>query len=112
MEVFDVDGKPVGRVAYVQLSDQDVVTTEGEGPLVISTFDDEEPDVPEPMRSQLIRNGFVKIDGPGPELLDTDYYARADWIESVVGNMVTLNVHGDELIKEGRHREGTRASAG
>ena len=47
------------------------------------------------------RNGFIKIDRPGPEILDSDYYARADWIESVVGNMVTLNVHCDELIKEG-----------
>jgi hypothetical protein len=32
----------------------------------------------------------VKVDGP--DLADTDRYARADWIESVAGDRVRLSV--------------------
>jgi hypothetical protein len=109
MHVVDANGREVGRVEYVQMGDPEAVTTEGQGepyrrwPVVLGDaladeFD--EPDVPEPLRSQLLRYGFVKIDGPGPEWFDTDLYVRADAIAEVSGDTVKLTVPKERLIKE------------
>jgi uncharacterized protein YrrD len=50
------------------------------------------------MRDQLIRDGFVKIDGPG--LFHTNRYVRSDHIASVKDDTVTLSVRKDELSQE------------
>jgi hypothetical protein len=60
--------------------------------------DEREPDVPGPLRAQLLRYGFVKVDGPG--LTDTDRYVRSDRIASVSGDTVTLSVSKDRLAEE------------
>jgi hypothetical protein len=109
MRVVDADGAPVGPVEYVQLGDPAAVTTAGAEMPVPATWAlaeaamdrYAEPDVPEPLRSRLLREGFVKIDGPGPDLLDTDLYVRADAIASVAGDTVTLTLRKEQLIVEG-----------
>jgi hypothetical protein len=57
-----------------------------------------EPDVPEPLRSRLLRSGYIKIDGPG--LLDTDRYVASDRVRDVSGERVHLSVRKNELAKE------------
>jgi hypothetical protein len=69
MLVVDVDGREVGEVSYAQMGDPEAVTTCGNPPAVTSlagsvSVDGAEPDVPEPLRSRLLRHGFVKVDGP------------------------------------------------
>jgi len=109
MTVVDANGERIGPVEYVQMGDPEAVTTAGEGPepswpialgdALVDKFD--EPDVPEPLRSQLLRYGFIKIDGPGPDFFDTDLYVRADAITEVSGDTVKLSVRKERLIKEG-----------
>ena len=107
MEVVDAAGEKVGKVEYLKMGDPQAVTTAGEeheaggliGRVAQTVFPDEtEPDVPQPLRAQLMRNGFIKVDGPG--LLDTDRYVRADLIESVSGDRVILRVRKDQLPRE------------
>ncbi|HZS91225.1 MAG TPA: hypothetical protein VFE42_27500 [Chloroflexota bacterium] len=109
MKVMDRDGVNVGKVEYVEMGDPQAVTTEGNVPRetgglfggVAGAFGAEppEPKVPEPKRSQLMRTGFIKIDGPG--ILDKDRYASGEWIAGVSDNTVTLSVPKDQLIEEG-----------
>ena len=107
MTVVDVAGEEVGEVEYVQMGDPQAATTEGNeqgepgllGNVANAVFGDErEPDVPGPLRAQLLRYGFVKVDGPG--LTDTDRYVRSDRIASVSGDTVTLSVSKDRLVTE------------
>jgi hypothetical protein len=106
MKVVDVAGEKVGTVEYVGMGDPGDVTTEGNRPqegilggLVDAvTGGQPEPDVAGPMRDQLIRDGFIKIDGPG--LFHTNRYVRSDHIASVKDDTVTLSVRKDELAKE------------
>jgi hypothetical protein len=104
MRVVDSAGRTVGDVAYVQMGDAEAATTRGAAQAasgIVQAFVDvgeSEPDVPEPLRSRLLRHGFVKIDGPG--LTDTDRYVRADRIAGVVGEVVTLTVPREELPVE------------
>jgi hypothetical protein len=105
MVVIDRDRARVGTVEYVQMGDPEAVTTRGQdyqatgliGDAVRSVFG-AEPDVPEPLRSQLLRHGFIKVDGPG--LIDSDRYVRGDQVASVGGDTVTLSVTRDQLIEE------------
>jgi hypothetical protein len=108
MRVVDRDGKGVGKVEYVEMGDPQAVTTEGNatkeaGGLIgaaARAFDPDvtEPKVPEPKRSQLMRTGFIKIDGPG--ILDKDRYASGEWVAGVSETTVTLSVPRDQLIDE------------
>lgn len=105
MKVVDATGEEVGEVEYVQMGDPGTVTTAGneyQEPGFIrgvarSIFGDE-PDVPEPLRSQLLRSGFIKVDGPG--LLDHDRYVRGDQIRSVADDTVTLAINKARMIEE------------
>lgn len=108
MKVIDSAGQEVGEVEYVQMGDPEAATTQGNeldepgliGRLGVALAGDErEPDIAEPKRSQLLRYGFIKIDGPG--LMDTDRYVRSDRIASVAGDTVRLMVTKDQLPKEG-----------
>jgi hypothetical protein len=103
MTVVDADGREVGEVAYVQMGDPEAVTTRGNPPSVTSlaehvSVDGAEPDVPEPLRSRLLRHGFVKVDGP--DLFDTDRYVRADRIAGIDGGTVRLAVRREALAEE------------
>lgn len=109
MTVVDLAGEKVGKVEYVQFGDPEAVTTEGNdlerpaggfvGDAAMSVFGDErEPDVAEPARSQLLRYGFIKVDGPG--LFAKDRYVRADLVGNVSDAIVTLKVSKDQLPRE------------
>ena len=103
MRVVDVTGEELGKVEYVQMGDPEAVTVQdgapGEpGDLIRGFLGVGEPDVPEPLRSRLLRFGYAKIDGPG--WIDTDRYVTADLIQSISGDTVTLKVDKDRVIAE------------
>jgi hypothetical protein len=105
MVVIDRADERVGTVEYVQMGDPEAVTTKGEDyqtpGLVRDVVRDvfgAEPDVPEPLRSQLLRYGFIKVDGPG--LTDTDRYVRGDHVADVGGDAVRLSITKAQLIEE------------
>ncbi len=107
MHVVDWKGRRLGTVEYVQMGNPEAVTTAGNelsepgliGEIAMAAFGDErEPDVPEPKRSQLLRYGFVKIDGPG--LFGHDRYVRSDRIAAVSDRTVILAVKKSQLPDE------------
>jgi len=122
MRVFDVDGREIGVVEYVKFGDPEAITTQGNEsengigfaavPWRMNTGDTSptnrgfglpivgggEPDVEDPLRSQLLREGFVKIDGT--DLFDTDRYVRADQILDVSGDSVRIALREREVPKE------------
>ncbi len=74
MRVVDATGDEVGKVQFVRMGDPEAITTEGNegqpselmGKIASAVLPEErEPDVPEPLRTNLLRTGYVKIDGPG-----------------------------------------------
>jgi hypothetical protein len=108
MRVVDVEGKDIGKVEMVKMGDPEAMTTQGNeiGPSTgIVPLDHEynEPEVPQPIRGDLLRVGFIKVDGP--DLFDTDRYFRADAIESVEGDTVRIRLPERRLATEGE--EGT-----
>jgi hypothetical protein len=105
MTVVDLAGERLGTVAYVQMGDPEAVTTQGaEQPAadlvtnVARSIFGGEPDVPEPLRSQLQRTGYIKIDGS--DLTDADRYVRADLIGGVSGDTVMLTAERADLVAE------------
>jgi hypothetical protein len=104
MRVIDADGKDIGYVQHLKMGDPEALTTEGNEPTVSAgyiplTDDANEPEVAEPIRSDLLRVGYVKVDGP--DLFDTDRYLRADVIERVEGDKVYLRLPRERLAVEG-----------
>jgi len=107
MTVLDSTGEKVGKVEGLKMGDPDTATEQGNelqdtGLLgkVAEAFvgDEREPDVPGPLRSRLLRSGYIKVDGGF--LIETDRYVPADRIASVQGDTVHLKVPKDRLIKE------------
>jgi hypothetical protein len=105
MMVVDLTGRTLGTVELVRMGDPDAVTTHGNEPVPAEVVEavgaavfGHEPEVPEPKRSQLIRLGFIKIDGPG--LSDTDCYVRSDHISAVSGERIVLAVSKEQLLVE------------
>ena len=107
MVVADAAGERLGTVEYVKMGDPEAVTGQGNEPdepglvgrVGMAILGDErEPDVAEPVRSQLLRTGFIKVDGPG--LFGTDRYVRGDLIGAVTDDTVTLTVRKDQLPAE------------
>jgi hypothetical protein len=103
MRVVDVNGEDLGKVDHIKMGDPDAATVErdvygGPGDLIAAFVGEGEPDVPEPLRSRLLRHGYVKIDGKG--WIDTDRYVTADAIGGVSGDTVTLTVNKDRLLTE------------
>ena len=104
--VEDATGDDVGTVEYVKMGDRSAATargsiTPGDSDFVrigLEALAGEEPDVPEPKRSQLLRYGFIKVDGSG--LTDTDRYVRGDKVRDVVDETVRLKVRKDQLLAE------------
>ena len=105
MHVVDAAGKDVGRVKLVQMGDAEADTTEGneDRETQIDFFaealgGEHEPDVAEPLRSRLIRSGFIKVDSPNP--LKSDHYVPSDYVREVSGDRVRLSVRQDEMPRE------------
>ena len=105
MTVRDAAGNDLGKVEQVKMGDADATTTRGSGvpdsggfvtDILTAALGDIE--VPEPKRSQLLRYGFIRVDGSG--LTDTDRFVRGDKIKQVDGDTVTLAVTKDELLTE------------
>ncbi len=103
MRVVDATGEELGTVEYVQMGDPDAVTVQDDpvrepGDLVQAFFGEGEPDVPEPLRSWLLRFGYINEDGPG--WIDTDRYVTTDLIRSIAGDTVTLKVDKNRVMAE------------
>jgi hypothetical protein len=107
MTVVDSTGDKVGKVEGLKMGDPEAATEQGNenqdtGLLgnIAEAFvgDEREPDVPGPARAQLLRSGYIKVDGGF--LIETDRYVPADMIASVNGDTVHLRVPKDQLLKE------------
>jgi hypothetical protein len=107
MRVVDAVGEEVGKVQFVRMGDPEAITTEGNegrptelmGKIASAVLPEErEPDVPEPLRTRLLRTGYVKIDGP--DLRDTDRYASSTQVREVSGDTVLLSVARRQLPVE------------
>jgi len=103
MRVLDATGEEVGTVEYVSMGDPAAVTVGADAPpeggflqgLAEAFGAGTEPAVPEPLRSRLLRAGFIKIDGKG--WIDTDRYVMASMITSVASDTVRLNANRNEM---------------
>lgn len=106
MRVVDSMGADLGKVDLVKMGDAEAVTTRGQNVgeyaglygAVGRVLAGAEPDVPAQFAAQLIRVGYIKIDGKG--VLDVDRYAGADQIAEVTDDSVRLAVHRNQLIAE------------
>ena len=106
MHVVDATGEDIGHVDMIRMGDPEAATTAGNDAMVQRPLDlvaeaiggEQEPDVPEPLRSRLVRSGYLKLDGA--HLLETDRYVPADYVREVSDDRVRLSVRRDELIKE------------
>lgn len=106
MHVVDVAGQDVGRVELGHMGDPEASTTAGDqavrGPLNLIAEalapNEREPDVPEPLRSRLLLDGYMKVDGP--DLLDTDRYVPANLVRAATDDRIHLIVGMEQLTKE------------
>jgi hypothetical protein len=109
MPVVDVEGTPLGVVEYLDMSDPEAVTTEGNRLLPAAgwmrdlaaalTGDNVmEPHVPEPLRTRLVRIGYIKLAAPG--LLCHQRYVRADRIARVCAGRIELTVRAEDVAHE------------
>ena len=107
MHVVDSSGEDIGRVEAVSMGDPQAATTAGNeergrpgalGAVADAFGSEREPDVPEPLRSRLVREGYIKVDGPN--LLDTDRYVPSEYVRDVSEDRVQLSVPKDRLTKE------------
>jgi sporulation protein YlmC with PRC-barrel domain len=102
MRVVDANGETIGHVDYMKMGDPGAVTVDSVTPpapgLWGSAIGGGEPDVPEPLRSRLLRQGYVKVDGKG--WIDVDRYVPADEIAGIAGDTVTLTVDKNHLVNE------------
>jgi len=107
MRVVDATGEDLGKVAYVKMGDPEAVTTQGnetratgltEGFADVVAPGGREPDMPDPVRTNLLRTGFVKIKGHG--LFAKDRYVSIERVRDVLDDEVRLDVGKDSLEKE------------
>ena len=104
--VVDALGVEIGKVDMVRMGDPTAATTRGQEPQDQDTWLDifarafgGESDLPESIRNDLVRVGFIRVDGKGPDLFDTDYAVSARQIASVTGDRVTLTVDREALVR-------------
>jgi hypothetical protein len=113
MTVYDLNGKEIGEVEDIYLGSVSR-TADDYGAGAATTYDPDrtredtflediaevftdDDDMPDELRSHLLRHGYIRIDVSG--LFARDRYATPDQIESVSDDSVYLNVSVDELIK-------------
>jgi hypothetical protein len=116
MRVFDSAGKDLGKVEFVRMGDPEAVTTAGQehsmfapgaarvagrNELLGEHDDADEPELPEPERSSMLRMGFFKVESGGfLGIGEKERYVRADLIADVSGDRVTLAVTAEQLPSE------------
>jgi hypothetical protein len=98
MSVVDLAGEHVGTVEMVKAGDPEAAVSQGQttGGLVEEAkraFRTGEPRVPSELASQLVRVGYVKVDGLG-----RDVYVAAVQVKDVVDDVVHLGVSQTELL--------------
>lgn len=112
MHVHDSHGDDIGTVRKLFLGVvSDEMHERGKGPAtapdpemrddslidnLAKAFSADDP-LPEALRGQLLRQGFIRIDTAG--LFESDRFATPDQIESVSDDTVRLNLTKDELIE-------------
>ncbi len=107
MAVVDVAGNHLGTVSYVSMGDPEAASNQGNdlrqpdflNQVGMAVFGDErEPDVHPSTRAQLLRTGFIKVEGSG--LFADDRYVKPDDIVDVTDEAVHLSVRKESLPKE------------
>jgi hypothetical protein len=100
-------GEDVGKVAYIKMGDPEAVTTQGNEPRSTGLTEpfadvlapgDDEPDMPDPLRTNLLRTGFIKINGHG--FFAKDHYVSIERVRDVLDDEVRLDMAKDSLEKE------------
>lgn len=108
MKVFDSERREIGRVDGLKYPEN--ATAPGVEPATVGAADREDAtlvdavaeafgreDVPEPLRSQLLRDGYVHLDAKG--LFARNRYILPEQISRLDADGVQLNVTQDALIK-------------
>jgi hypothetical protein len=109
MKVFDSELREIGRVDDLKYPEN--ATAPGVEPATVDAADTPEDntlvdavaeafgreDVPEPLRSQLLRDGYVRLDASG--LFASDRYILPEQIARMTADGIQLNVTIDALIK-------------
>jgi len=105
MKVVDADGVELGSVEDISMSDAGAITTAGEdfgrseGILGgRGWIGGREPRVREPLRTRLLRIGYIKL--AGHNLPHHQRYVRADCIARVENGRVELSVRKEALAAE------------
>ncbi|MEO7221903.1 MAG: hypothetical protein ABIY37_05470 [Devosia sp.] len=108
MKVFDSERREIGKVDGLKYPEN--VTAPGVEPATVGAADREDAtivdavagafgreDVPEPLRSQLLRDGYVHLDAKG--LFARNRYILPEQISRLDADGILLNVTKDALIK-------------
>ena len=107
MHVVDAAGEDLGKVEFLQMGDPEAVTTEGNehrpddlvGGLVEGAVPEvSEPVVPDPLRAELQRTGYLKIGGHG--IGGKARYVSSERVSAVTGDTVRLSVRKGDLARE------------
>lgn len=112
MRVCDPDGREIGTVEHVHLSDEDPATPEAETVAVSRDPGDRRfgadawlaaafgaDDLPVEVRQRLLRHGFLRMDAKG--LFAGDRYVMPEQVAAVEGERVVLKVGRDRLVRPG-----------
>lgn len=114
MDIYDVDENHIGEVDFVHFgAASDIQQEHGTGPADVTRADSPQMredsivdniaeaffpnEVPEPFQSQLLMNGYVRMDADG--LFARDRFITPDQIARVMDDNVYLSVTRDQLIK-------------
>lgn len=101
MRVVDANGDEIGKVDDIKMGDPAAATTQGEVYDDGGLLDDIGRAVfggsalPEQIRDNLLRIGYLRVDGKG--WFDTDYFVAANQVARVEGDTVHLSVAKEEL---------------
>ncbi len=110
MTVYDSAHHAIGKVEDFKFSENednpDVIPADIDGTdrqdrretiltAVAEAFGGEE--IPEPLRSRLLTEGYIRLDTKG--LLAKDRFILPSQIDSAFGDEITLNVDKDQLVK-------------
>ena len=107
MRVVDAAGEDLGKVEYLQMGDPEAVTSEWQehrpvdlvGRVIERALPEEsEPDVPDPLRTELQRTGYLKIGGHG--IGGKARYVSSERVSAVFDDTVRLSVRKSDLAKE------------
>lgn len=109
MKVYDSEGHHIGKVDDLKFP-ENAIAPEVEVAEVDEVIDDRDEtiidavaeafgreEIPEPLRSQLLRDGYVHLDASG--LFAADRYILPEQISGLTDDGIKLNVTRDALIK-------------